>query len=173
MTIANAHGTLLIVLLAAACTRAPDTTAKPVPPDVARLSMDSSWTGRVVVTGTAELPEVMLQQESGSAHRLVGDVAAELHALGGADVRVIASLASDVPGDALRVSSYEILAIDGERPFVGMLSADGGSLAAADGTLRLIGLPAAIAAAGGARVWATGERTGNELRVRSAGIIRR
>lgn len=164
----------LIGAMLAGCNHAPDTSAKALPADVARLAIDTTWAGRVHVGGTAQLPEVSLVLEDGGSTRLVGTYAAELQTLNGAQVLVSGAAVDDVPGGALRVSDYTVTAIDGERPFVGVLSSPDAVLTLADGTtLTLIGLPDAMRGEDGAKVWLTGERSGSELRVRSAGIIRR
>ena len=173
MTRALTYGALVSAMLAG-CNHAPDTSAKALPPDVARLAIDTTWAGRVHVGGTAQLPEVSLQLEDGGAKRLVGMHAAELQTLNGAQVVVSGAAVDDVPGGAVRVSDYTLTGIDGERPFVGVLSSPDSLLTLPDGTtLTLLGLPAAMRGADGAKIWLTGERTGTELRVRSAGIIRR
>lgn len=168
------YGALALTVVCGACTRVPDTTAKAALADTAALTMNSVWTGRLVVTGTAEIPAVMLERPGQPALQLSGDHESELRALDGAEVRIIgAPAATGIAGAGIDVERYEIIAIAGEAPFVGVLNADGSALELTDGTtLQLIGFPAPLRSPG-ARVWVTGERAADTLRVRSAGIIRR
>ena len=174
MTRTALFGALVLIVSSAACTRVPDTAAKPVTTDTARLATDSIWTGRVAVTGTAEIPAVMLERAGETALQLGGEHEPELRALDGADIRVIgAPAAPGIAGAAIDVERYEIVAIAGEAPFVGVLSADSEALTVTDATvLQLVGFPASLRSPG-AKVWVTGERAADTLRVRSAGIIRR
>ena len=168
------YAALALTVVCGACTRVPDTTAKAALADTAALSMDSVWIGRLVVTGTAEIPAVMLERAGETALQLSGDHVSELRALDGAEIRIIgAPAAPGVAGAGIDVERYEIIAIAGEAPFVGVLNADGAALELTDGTmLQLMGFPAPLRLPG-AKVWVTGERAADTLRVRSAGNIRR
>jgi len=128
--------------------------------------------GTVVAGGVAEAPVTSLRVEGRGPVTLVGPLEGELRRLNGATITVAGGLAAGQP-NAFSVSRYEIVTVDGARPFVGTLvsRAGGFSLAGAD-TLRLASVPAALQAKPGAKVWVVGRRSGAELTVQSYGVLR-
>jgi hypothetical protein len=90
-------------------------------------------------------------------------------------LRVLSGATAEVSGvqarqDARReinVEKYDLVDINGERPVVGYIS-NGNRLITSRDTLNLTGT---IIAPNGAKVWVTGDRSGNAIAVRSYGII--
>ncbi len=67
-------------------------------------------------------------------------------------------------GGSLNVKSYEILAIDDERPHVGILVARDGALwLASSDTVQLAAAPNDLQSEAGAKVWIIGQSTGRRL----------
>jgi hypothetical protein len=124
--------------------------------------------GRVVASGTEQEPITMLQVEGRMALVVTGALEPELRSLAGATVRARGP-ESGAARRTIRVDSYEIVEINGERPFVGVVLT-GGRLAVGPDTLTLAGAPAGMES--GTRVWITGDREGGRLRVSSWGVIR-
>ena len=128
--------------------------------------------GEVVAGGVAESPVTSLRVEGRGPVTLVGPLELELRRLGGATVTVSGGLAASPP-NALTVSRYDIVTVDGARPMVGtLLSRDGGLALASTDTVRLASVPAGLQGKAGAKVWIVGRRSGGELTVQSFGILR-
>lgn len=128
--------------------------------------------GRVVVSSMGPRPVTTLQVDSGGPYVLEGARAPELARLDGALVEVTGRMTDTPPHGGVAVERYVVLEIAGERPFVGRLDAAGTRMTLDDGsTLQLEGLPEAIRAGGAALIWVTGERAGDAIQVRSAGVI--
>lgn len=90
-----------------------DAGAPSAPPDTA--------VGRVRQVGSTPFTRTLLQSD-GDQVRLVGPLIDELRRLVGARVRAFGErVESDPEGEGLRVLSYEILSVDGERPETGLL----------------------------------------------------
>jgi hypothetical protein len=103
-----------------------------------------------------------------------GDYTAELRRLSGATVRAEGSASVGFPERVLRIRAYQVLAIDGERPTVGVLLLRDGDvwLRLNADSLRLTGAPDALAGLAGAKVWVIGRRSDATLAVGSYGVIR-
>jgi hypothetical protein len=125
--------------------------------------------GTVVVSGTANDPFTTLQVESGAPLRVTGPLEPELRSLSGAVVLVRGPRTAGMPG-SVRADSYEILEIGGRRAWTGTVLPDGRLASGAD-TLYLSGGTSDIRP--GQRIWVTGGRSGNQLRVASWGAIAR
>lgn len=131
-------------------------------------------TGRLTVAAVAPSARPMLYLDSGRSIGLAGSLEPELARLSGARVMVEGTPATGFPGEALEVQRYEVLEVNGEKPWVGVLvrSGDAWLLRQDTGDLRLTGVPAGLAAQPGAKVWITGSLDADALRVQSFGIIR-
>jgi hypothetical protein len=123
--------------------------------------------GRINASGTDHEPITTLQVEGRMALIVTGPLEPELRSLAGAIV-VVRGAESGTARRTIHVESYEIVEIDGARPFVGVVLS-GDRLAAGADTLILVGAPEGMRTGG--RVWITGERTGTQLRVSSWGAI--
>lgn len=150
-------------------------TLKPSPtpaPPTARPS-ETVLTGKVVAGGLAASPVTSLQVEGGKPTSLLGPLEPELRRLGGAIVWVAGAPSGAAP-NAFTVSRYEIVSIDGVKPFVGRVaSRDGATVLAMErDTVALVSAPASLAGKTGAKVWVVGRRSGNELTTQTYGIIR-
>jgi hypothetical protein len=151
--------------------REPDMKAEPSVPE--RSGGQERLTGKIVVTGTEVSTLTTLQREGRRPVRLVGDFEEELQRLSGAVVRVEGTTMERGPGLGLKVHSYEVLSIDGQRPHVGVLLIRDGTLwLAGSDTVRLTQAPQDLQAHAGAKVWIIGRSVGGELQVQSYGIVR-
>ena len=130
-------------------------------------------TGRILITGTAQMESVTLQIDGGGAVNLSGVLLPELQRLSGAMVSVQGSRTAAGPIEGFEAVAYEVASIDGQRPSVGILQElDGGFTIAGPETVRLAGVPDALRRQVGAKVWVVGRETGSGLQVQSYGVIR-
>ena len=130
-------------------------------------------TGRVLITGTAQMEFVTLQIDGGGAVNLSGVLRPELQRLSGAMVSVQGSRTAAGPLEGFEATAYEVTSIDGQRPSVGILQElDGGFTIAGPETVRLAGVPDALRRQVGAKVWVVGRETASGLQVQSYGVIR-
>jgi hypothetical protein len=130
--------------------------------------------GRVVNGGTDRFPITSLLSDDGSATRLGGALLDELRTLSGAQLSVRGVQSSAGVERSLDVRDYEVLAIDGQRPHVGIVLARDGELwLASSDTLRLVPALDALRQSVGAKVWVVGasDAAARELRVQSYGVI--
>lgn len=144
----------------AAVRRSDDGTAGPAGPGIR---------GRVIPSGTEHEPITTLQVEGRMALVLTGPLEPELRSLAGAVVVVHGPESGSPARRTIRVESYEVMDIEGQRPVVGDVL-PGGRLAAGPDTLTLAAVPDGMRV--GSRVWITGERRGAQLIVASWGVIR-
>jgi hypothetical protein len=146
-----------------------------VPDTTTRASVDTmeQLRGKLFVTGSEPMTTVTLQRDDGGAIALTGELEPELRRLTGATVAVHGTRVEHPPMGGFDVHQYEVLLIDGQRPYVGILLHHGETtwLAGAD-TVELADTPEALSAQPGAKVWIIGERMGDALAVQSYGIIR-
>lgn len=156
--------------------RAADTVPAP-PRPLARG--DTVVEGIVAVVGADPLTQVIVQSGAAPDVRAVavrGPLRDEIAALSGATLRV---WGRPVPGQpppparAVQASGYEIRAIGGRRPLVGILRAAGDVWLDADRPYRLVRVPDALAEMNGAKVWIVGALGGDTLAVETFGVIRR
>lgn len=129
--------------------------------------------GRARRVGNLPFARTILEDE-GSSVALVGPYATEVGRVAGALVRVTGERAPGGLGPELRVGSYEILSVSGERPHVGLLARDAGDDAyrlegPEGGRLSLRAAPEAFAALLGARLWVIVDADGVVLRY---GVLR-
>lgn len=112
-------------------------------------------------------------ESDGETVTVVGPLQSELTRLVGARVRVAGEARGRGPfGQEMEVAAYEVLAVDGESPYVGRLLRDGQGYAvetAGGGTLRLGVVPARFSELVGGRVWVTVDEQATVLRY---GILR-
>jgi hypothetical protein len=130
--------------------------------------------GRVVNSGTDRFSVTTLVRSDSPPTTLAGPLVDELRTLAGADVAVRGLADSSRAMPTLDVRVYEVLAIDGRRPRVGVLIARGDELwLESSDTLRLIPALEALRERVGAKVWVVGrsDSTSGELRVESYGVI--
>lgn len=131
--------------------------------------------GRIVNSGADRFTITTLVRSGSPPTRLEGALVEELRALSGADVEVRGTLDSARAAESLHVSDYEVLAIDGRRPYVGVvfLGRAGEPWIAASDTLRLVPALDALRDHAGAKIWVVGssDLARHELSVESYGVI--
>jgi hypothetical protein len=130
--------------------------------------------GRVVNGGTDRFSVTTLVRSDSPPTTLVGSLVDELRMLAGADVAVRGLPDSSRGMPTFDVRAYDVLAIDGRRPRVGVLVARGDELwLASSDTLRLVPALEALRERVGARIWVVGrsDSTSGELHVESYGVI--
>jgi hypothetical protein len=180
----DAPGTVPAAEPGAASDAAPTAPAAPTPgqapptrqqpPPAAPGTAVQTLTGLLAVTGAQPMTFVTLQPEDGRAVQLLGQYESELRRLAGAVIRVEGTSATGrMPGPALTVRRYELVSVDGQRPYVGVLEAAGGEYRLAGvQSMRLLGVPPELAGRAGATIWVVGAREGDAVRLQSYGIIR-
>jgi hypothetical protein len=131
--------------------------------------------GVISQSGTSEAPMLRLRPAEGRAVTLTGDFLPELTRLSGATVAVHGTRSGSGMMTRFKVAAYEVLAIGGERPVVGVLERDDGTYRIVEGSaaVTLSYLPDGLMENVGATVWVTGVREGGAVRVQSFGIIKR
>ena len=161
--------------LCAACAggRGAQPAGSAMPAGEPQSAADTVAQGVVAVTGADPFTQVVASGAAGEV-ALTGALREELATLHGAEVRVRGRPMANHqprPARAVEVTSYEIVAIGGERPYVGELTlGEGGHWLAG---MRLVGAPEELSRAVGGKVWVVGRRADGELQVLSYGIIRR
>ena len=147
----------------------PTPTATPTP-----TPTETVLTGRVVIGGLASDQRTTLQIEGGPQTTLTGTLEPELRRLNAATVWVAGAPVSGPPNATFAVTRYEIVAIDGAKPMVGVLAARDGAtwLAAERDTVKLAPTTPEMRAKIGAKVWVVGRRVGAEMTPQSFGVIR-
>lgn len=128
--------------------------------------------GTVRQVGNLPFARTVVRGEEGTA-AVEGPYEPELRRLVGAEVLVSGErVRGEGPGPVLRVTSYEIRSVDGERPHVGLLRREGEAyrLEGPEGAvLPLAYVPEELAAALGARVWVLTDGSGGVYRY---GVLR-
>jgi hypothetical protein len=147
----------------------------PAPASESSTSDRQELSGVIVASGTEQFAITTLRREAQRPVRLVGELEGELRRLTGATVRVEGASTPSYGGDALDVRHYDVLLVDGQRPYVGEIITRGDALwLAALDTIRLTAVPEPLRAQARAKVWIIGPATpdGREVRVQSYGVIR-
>lgn len=101
-----------------------------------RASSDTTVQGIISVVGNYPFAQPVLDYEGGPQIGVTGPLRAEIRQLSGVEVRVWGTLVpNDLPPplQAIEVSEYEVISVDGQKPHVGILTET-------DGILRLDGL---------------------------------
>jgi hypothetical protein len=125
--------------------------------------------GEVVAGGTAQDPVTSLSVAGAQPLIVTGPLESDLRALAGATV-VVHGEESGETRRTIRVESYGIVEINGERPVLGWV-AHGDRLVVEDDTLAILGAQPGMEP--GSLIWITGDRSAGQIRVGSWGVIRR
>jgi hypothetical protein len=174
---------MMVSMAAAAVLAAFVAACTPAPPAGEGPGSTAADTARVVVEGTVAVAAgpagrgiPTLVPDGGRAMALSGPLTEELGQVDGARVRVVGTRTDGpAPGGGFEATEYELLAVDGERPEVGVVRMSGGVavLALRDGTtVRLMGAPAELASRVGAKAWVVGRRDGGGIAVQRYGFLR-
>jgi hypothetical protein len=130
--------------------------------------------GVVAVVGNEPFTRPAIQTPDHQVE-LTGELEADLRRLAGAVLEVRGSRArGTLPGqEAIVVSDYEVISIDGATPHVGRLeAADGGWwLAKPEYRVRLVSVSETLRAHAGSRIWVVGPEREGSVAVRSYGVI--
>jgi hypothetical protein len=115
---------------------------------------------------------VVVRPTDGAPVRVMGPLGAEVGRVTGATVALFGEVRTDGPWRTIEPAAYEILTIDGQRPYVGTLVVDGLEVRLeSDSSLRLDGAPEALRREHGAKVYVIGPVRGGVLSVLSFGVI--
>ena len=126
--------------------------------------------GEIELTGSAPAFLVTLTTGDGRSVDLTGNLRGELQNLSGAEVAVRGTPAAARDFD---VVSYEVRAVEGERPLVGVLAfRDGEYWLDADESVRLVNASEGLRAQVGAKVWIVGREMENGVYPQTYGVIR-
>lgn len=120
-------------------------------------------------------PELMIvvRLASGEQVRVNGPLAAEVGRLTGATLGLVGPVQATTPWRTIVPTEYEILAIDGQKPHVGVLRVERGEVwLETSPPIRLEGTPDALRAQNGAKVYVLGALGNAVLVVQSFGVIR-
>ena len=156
-----------LVFLLTACARTTGPAAE------RPISGGVQLTGQIAVTGTGGAIITSLQVD-GRSVTLLGGLSSELRNLSGARVLVEGSPAAGGAGESINVVRYQIVEVNGQKPYVGTLvrTGDHHAIDTGERTIRLERLPAGLIDRAGARVWVTGVISGGRLQVQAYGVIR-
>jgi hypothetical protein len=163
---------IALATLVMACGSQPRTGELPSP---AQQGDSAQLEGVVAVVGSEPFTQVVLQTSSGQQVAVVGDLRSELANLVGLTVRVTGGPSRAVPpaDRAINVRRYDVLGIQGDAVYVGILERSGDEYRLrADSTWQLVSVPEQLAAEVGAKVWIAGERQDNRITVGLFGIIK-
>ena len=141
-------------------------------PGNARQAAGDTLEGTVRQVGSTPFTRTVVEGDTAGV-TVTGPLAGELSRLVGARVRVAGSpVEGETPGPTLRVESYEVLSVDGERPRVGILrhaAGEGYRLETDAGDLALRAVPAGLGGVVGGKVWLV---LGPEGGVQRYGVLR-
>jgi len=154
---------LVLCLVVAGCGGARNAPAQGETPGQARL------VGAVTVTGSAPMNvRVTLRPDSASSVFLDGPLAPELRRLSGARVEIWGRREAD----AVQVSGYRIVSVDGAPVWMGTVERQGDGLALRlqDGSLIRLRYPPAELQPG-RKVWVQGPAARAEVSVQTFGVI--
>lgn len=134
---------------------------------------EASIQGVIETIGKAPMTMVVLRPAHGPPVRVDGPLADEVARLTGATVTLFGTAQPGSPYRTVAPTHYEIVAIDGEKPFVGVLRVEGDAVRLeGTPTLRLAGVPRALRDQAGARVYVLGSLRDGVVTVLSFGVIR-
>lgn len=144
-------GVAAVLLLATACTRQARVESGPNP------AAGDTIEGTVRQVGNTPFQRTIVRGDEASA-TIVGELEEELTRAAGARVRVWGALREGGgPGRELDAAGYDLLAVDGEEPTVGVLhhaSGEGYYLTTGEGEdVALAGVPSGLGGRVGAKVW--------------------
>ncbi len=161
----------------AACSRSQQEAASAADTSPAAIAGDTAAQGIIRSIGADPFAQLVIQPRPGHGEgqvAIAGELSGELAQLQGAEVLVRGSVSPNQPPNpprAIEVTSYEIVSVGGERPYVGTLEERDGVLMLAD--LVVVGAPHDLRDAAGGKVWIAGPVSGGSLRVSLYGIIKR
>lgn len=138
---------------------------------------DTVVQGVVRIEGAAPMSYPVIRAADGGVG-VRGDLRQEIAALDGVEVRVRGPAVANqppVPPRAVDVRDYEIVSVNGERPYVGHLEVREGALwlAAPTQAWELKAVPSELRHHQGAKLWIVGRMTDGVVTVHSFGIIRK
>ncbi len=169
-------GFCLIVALAG-CSRSQQEAASAANASPTAVAGDTTAQGMIRSIGADPFAQLVIQPRPGHGEgqvAIAGELRSELAQLQGVEVLVRGRVAPNRPPNpprAIEVTSYEIVSVGGERPYVGTLRDAAGTLMLLD--MVVIRAPHDLRRAVGGKVWISGPVSGDSLRVSLYGIIKR
>ncbi len=155
-----------------------DTSETPIP-EGGGTTDTATAEGTVQVVGADPFAQVVLHVGEGAAvHQIAiaGPLRDELGRLHGITVRIAGRSVANpqgVPSQAIEVTGYDVVSVNGEKAYVGILAIrDGDMWLDANTPTRLSAVPTEMESKAGAKVWITGPIEDGVLRVQSYGVIR-
>ena len=117
---------------------------------------------------------IAVRLSSGEQVLVNGPLAAEVGRLTGATLVLVGPVQATTPWRSIVPTGYEVLAIDGQKPHVGVLRVERGAEVWLDTRppLRLEGTPDALRSQHGAKVYVLGALRDGVLAVQSFGVIK-
>jgi hypothetical protein len=123
--------------------------------------------------GVSPATTIVVRSADGQAVRLEGPLSEEVGTLTGATVAVFGTVRAGGPMNTIVVDRYDLLAVDGQVPYVGIVRiADGNVWLHGDRPLLLRGAGSTLESLVGAKVYVLGTRTADTVVVASMGVIR-
>jgi hypothetical protein len=141
----------------------------------ASAAVQTTAEGVVYLVGGEPAVQLMLRPAAGAPMQLLGELQLELRRLSGATVEVRGTPAPPrgAPGEALTVSEYTVLGIDGQRPRVGVLAVHGGTVWLRDrDSVALADPQGRLGRLAGAKVWVVTDGSAMPASVTSFGVLR-
>ncbi len=140
---------------------------------------ESTVVGVVRMVGNDPFAQPVVEVREGEDRRqiaVLGTWKEEIGRLSGAEIEVTGRMSanpSGMPADAITAEQYRVVAINGERAYVGVLTLrDGTMWLDGDTEMRLAVIPPGLRGKAGAKVWVTGQVGDGTIRVQSHGVIR-
>jgi len=116
---------------------------------------------------------VALRLPTGEHVRVDGPLAAEVGRLTGASLVLVGAVQATTPWRTIVPTAYEVAAIDGQKPYVGVLRVEQNAMwLDTSPPIRLEEAPDALRAQNGAKVYVLGSLSGGVLVLQSFGVIR-
>lgn len=116
---------------------------------------------------------VALRLPTGEHVRVNGPLAAEVGRLTGASLVLVGVVQTTTPWRTIVPSAYEVMAIDGQKPHVGVLRVEPDAVwLETNPPVRLEGTPEGLRAQNGAKIYVLGSLSEGVLVLQSFGVIR-
>jgi len=160
--------------IAVACvgSRAPRPVQPPGSHDVSNVTPTAGTQGVIYLAGNDPGAVLSLREDNGRVHRLTGPMEDELRRLTGARVSVEGQADSTAYQPSIQAIGYQILEIDGHRPWVGQLhGGPGGLWLLTPDSIALDEPTGRLETLAGSKVWVVADTASRPALVQSFGLI--